>query len=235
MDKVDISLKQARRWLWPRSCLLCQARAAAGKDLCAACDRSLPRVQAACPCCGAPGAVVGTTALCGECQKHPPAYDGTRAVFRYATPVDRLIQHLKYHGRLELSRVLGGYLAEHMPILDDPLPDVIVPVPLHVSRLRERGYNQALEMARNVAGQLRVPLDRHGTQRIRPTAPQTELPRDQRRKNMRDAFTASQAFAGQRIAIVDDVMTSGHTVNALAECLRRSGAREVRVWVVARA
>lgn len=226
---------KAQKWLWSGNCLLCHARLPAGRDVCAACDRSLPRAQSACSRCGAPGAVVGTNAVCGECQKHPPAYDGTRAVFRYASPVDRLIQHLKYHGRLELSRVLGGYLAEHMLTLDDPLPDVVVPVPLHTARLRERGYNQSLEIARFVSRRLRVPLDWRGTQRIRPTEPQTELPRDQRRKNVRGAFTASKAFAGQRIAIVDDVMTSGHTVNALAETLLHSGVRDVRVWVVARA
>ncbi len=225
----------ALNWLWTRNCLLCQARAPAGKDLCAACDQSLPRVQGACLRCGAPGAAVGTSAVCGECQQHPPAYDATRAVFRYAAPVDRLIQHLKYHGRLELSRVLGGYLAQHLLALDDPLPDVMLPVPLHVSRLRHRGYNQSLEIARCVGRELRIPLDRQGARRIRATAPQMELPRDQRRKNMRGAFEVNEAFRGQRVAIVDDVMTSGHTVHALAECLCHNGAKEVRVWVVARA
>ena len=236
IEEVDISLKESRRCWWPKICLLCHARTPAEKDFCTACDRSLPRALGACPRCGAPGAVVGTEAAnCGECQKHPPAFDDTRAVFRYASPVDRLIQHLKYHDRLELSRVLGGYLAEHLLTLNDPLPDVILPVPLHVSRLRERGYNQSLEIARFVAKRLQIPLDWQGTQRIRPTAPQTELPRDQRRKNVHGAFMTSTAFAGQRVAIVDDVMTTGHTVNALAESLLQSGARDVRVWVVARA
>lgn len=236
IGKVDISIKRSHGWLWPENCLLCHARAPAGEDLCAACDRSLPRAQGACSRCAAPGAVVGTeAAVCGECQKHPPAYAHARAVFRYDSPVDRLIQHLKYHGRLELSRVLGGYLATHLRTLGDPPPDVMVPVPLHVSRLRDRGYNQSLEIARFVARELQIPLDWQGAQRIRPTAPQTELPRDQRRKNVRGAFTASRAYMDQRVAIIDDVMTSGHTVNALAESLLRSGAREVRVWVVARA
>lgn len=235
MEEVDNRLKRAQHWLWPRSCLLCHARAPAGQDFCAACARSLPRAVAACPRCGAPGAVVGSDASCGECQKNPPAYDSTCVVFRYAAPVDRLIQHLKYHGRLDLSRVLGRYLADHMLALNAPHPDVIVPVPLHVSRLRDRGYNQSLEIARVVARQMRVPLDWQGTRRTRATAPQTDLPRDQRRKNVRGAFTAGTGFAGLSVAIVDDVMTSGHTVNALAESLRRSGAREVRVWVVARA
>ncbi|MCR4301311.1 MAG: ComF family protein [Sulfuricaulis sp.] len=225
-----------QRWQWSRLCLLCNVRTPAGKDFCTACDQSLPRTLEACPRCGAPGAVVGTEAAnCGECQKHPPVYDGTRAVFRYASPVDKLIQHLKYHDRLELSRVLGGYLAEHLLLFNDPLPDVILPVPLHVSRLRERGYNQSLEIARFVARRLQVPLEWHGAKRVRPTAPQADLPRDQRRKNVRGAFTTNDIFFGRRVAIVDDVMTSGHTVNALAESLRRSGARDVRVWVVARA
>lgn len=226
---------KVREWLWPRNCLLCLARAPAGKDLCTACDQSLPRAQGTCPRCGAPGAATGTSAVCGECQRHPPAYDATRAVFRYAAPVDRLIQHLKYHGRLELSRVLGGYLAQHLLMLDEPLPDAMLPVPLHVSRLRHRGYNQSLEIARFVGRELGIPLAWQGVRRIRATAPQMELPRDQRRKNMRGAFETSGTFSGMRVAIVDDVMTSGHTVNALAECLRKSGAKEIRVWVVARA
>ena len=227
---------KARKWPWSGNCLLCGTRAPAGRDLCAACDRALPRTQHACPRCGLPGTVIGTdAAACGECQQHPPAYDYARAVFRYATPVDRLIQHLKYHGRLDLSRVLGGYLAQHLLALNDALPDLVVPVPLHPSRLRERGYNQSLEIARFIGRELRVPLDWRGAQRIRATAPQMELPRDQRRKNMRGAFAADATFAGRRVAVVDDVMTSGHTVNALAECLRNNGAKEVRVWVVARA
>jgi ComF family protein len=172
---------------------------------------------------------------CGECQAHPPAYVSARAAFRYAAPVDKLIQHLKYHDRLELSRLLGAYLANHLQALNDPLPDVIVPVPLHSSRLRERGYNQSLEIARFVAQSLELPINWKDTQRIRPTMPQTELPREQRRKNVRGAFMTGGVFAGRRVAIVDDVMTSGHTANALAESLLRSGAVEVRVWVVARA
>ncbi|HEU5337809.1 MAG TPA: ComF family protein [Sulfuricaulis sp.] len=236
IEKVDISLKQSQRWFWPDFCLLCQGRVSTARDLCTGCEQSLPRDRWGCPRCAAAGAVVeGGDAICGECQNHPPAFDGAQAVFRYASPVDKLIQQLKYHGRLELSRVLGGYLAEHLLALDDLLPDVVIPVPLHVSRLRERGYNQSLEIARFIARRLHVPLDWEGAKRIRPTVPQAELPRDQRRKNVRGAFTTSDVFFGRRVAIVDDVMTSGHTVNALAESLRRSGAQDVQVWVVARA
>lgn len=222
--------------MWPGNCLLCAARVPAGMDVCPACERSLPRVPGACPRCAAPGAVTDTVgAVCGECQKQAPAFLFTRAAFRYAAPVDRLIQNLKYHGRLELSRVLGIYLAEHLEALDDPLPDVIVPVPLHPSRLRERGYNQSLEIARVVAQRLQRPINTKDAQRIRPTAPQTELKREQRRKNVRGAFRTGSGLAGQRVAILDDVMTSGHTADALAQSLLQNGAEDVRVWVVARA
>ncbi|MGA9032410.1 MAG: ComF family protein [Sulfuricaulis sp.] len=233
---VDISLGNIHRGLWSGNCLLCAARAPAGKDLCPACERSLPRTESACPRCAAHGTAMEIEGVsCGACQTHPPAYTSARAAFRYATPVDKLIQDLKYHDRLELSRLLGGYLANHLQALIDPLPDVVVPVPLHSSRLRERGYNQSLEIARFVAQSLELPINWKDAQRIRPTIPQTELPREQRRKNVRGAFMTGGAFAGRRVAIVDDVMTSGHTANALAESLLRSGAVEVRVWVVARA
>jgi ComF family protein len=233
---VNIRLQKIQQWIWPGNCLLCASRVPAGRDICPACEQWLPRLQAPCPRCAAPGAVREVEGpVCGECQKQAPAYLFTRAAFRYAPPVDKLVQGLKYHGRLELSRVLGACLAEHLRSLNDPLPDVIVPVPLHVSRLRERGYNQSLEIARFVAKRLRRPLNAKGAWRIRPTAPQTELKREERQKNVRGAFKTGEAFAGQRVAIVDDVMTSGHTADAFARCLLRSGAEDVRVWVVARA
>ena len=173
--------------------------------------------------------------VCGECQKDAPAYRFTHAAFRYAPPVDKLIQGLKYHARLELSRLLGGYLARHLMGLAGQRPDVIVPVPLHPSRLRCRGYNQSLELARFVSAALELPIDATNARRIRATMPQTELPREQRRRNVRGAFDAGAAFAGRNVAIVDDVMTSGNTVQSFAQSLLKAGAREVSVWVVARA
>jgi len=233
---VDISIKNAHRWPWPGTCLLCAARAPSGKDFCPACERTLPRTASTCPRCAAHVIATEVEGVpCGECQAHPPAFISARAAFRYASPVDRLIQNLKYHDRLELSRLLGGYLAEHLQTLDDSRPDVVVPVPLHTSRLRERGYNQSLEIARFVAQALELPINWKDAQRTRPTIPQTELSREQRRKNVRGAFLTRDNFAGLSVAIVDDVMTSGHTANALTDSLLRSGAVEVRVWVVARA
>ena len=222
--------------MWPGNCLLCAARTPAGKDICPECEESLPRLQSACPRCAAPGAVMETSdSVCGECQKDAPAYRFTHAAFRYAPPVDKLIQGLKYHARLELSRLLGGYLARHLMGLAGQRPDVIVPVPLHPSRLRSRGFNQSLELARFVSAALELPIDAFNARRIRATTPQTELPRAQRRRNVLGAFDAGATFAGRAVAIVDDVMTSGNTVQSLAQSLLKAGAREVRVWAVARA
>ena len=234
LTKVNNSLRIKQRWLWPRNCLLCAASVHTGQDLCAPCAESLPRSACACPCCAAKSSDPETP--CGECQKHPPHYAYARAAFAYASPIDHLVQNLKYHHRLELSRVLGDYLADWVVSLEDARPDILVPVPLHPSRLRERGFNQSLEIARFVAERLGLPLDHQHVRRIRPTTPQTELPREQRRKNVHGAFEADKGvFAGKRVVIVDDVMTSGHTANTLASTLLRSGAAEVRVWVVARA
>lgn len=231
---VNIRLRNIQDWLFPGNCLLCAARRPAGQDLCPACAATLPRLEAACPHCAAPlGAPVSSA--CGACQQRAPFFDAAAAVFRYAAPVDRLIQDLKYHKRLALARLLGGYLADQIVTQDGVLPDVIVPVPLHVTRLRERGYNQSLELARVLAKRLSLPLEARTVLRVRATASQTRLSPDARQRNVRDAFRTEADFSGRRVAIVDDVMTSGHTVNALARCLRRAGATGVVVWVVARA
>ncbi len=222
-------------WLFPGNCLLCRARLPAGADLCPPCEASLPRPEATCPRCAAPLAAEAA-GNCGACQQHPPGFDAAEAAFRYAAPVDRLIQDLKYHRRLALARVLGRRLADCLTARGTSLPDVIVPVPLHAARLRERGYNQSLELARVVARQLNLPLAAHGAvERVRPTASQTKLTPEARARNVRNAFRTADDFADKHVVLVDDVMTSGHTANALAKSLKHAGACSVNVWVVARA
>ncbi|MBI3571000.1 MAG: ComF family protein [Gammaproteobacteria bacterium] len=212
--------------------MLCTARVPVGQPLCAGCAAALPRITIACPRCAAPLAET-STAACGACQQHRLHFDATQALFHYQPPVDRLIQNLKYHRQLSLARVLGNLLAEHLDT--NTAPDMLVPVPLHPARLRERGYNQSLELARVVARRFGLPLATHAVRRVRATPPQTTLTSSERRRNVRNVFHTTADFSGKRVAIVDDVMTSGHTVNALAKCLRRAGAINIVVWVVARA
>lgn len=213
-------------------CLLC-ASASRGAPLCPACAADLPRLSPArCPCCAAPSP---RGERCGRCLAHPPNFDSAQAVYRYAFPLDRLIQDYKYGHRLALGAFLGRELAGHPAIVRPPGPALVVPLPLHADRLRERGFNQALELARPLAQAWSLPLAGNVCRRIRPTRSQTELPHPARARNVRGAFGCTHALHGQTIVLVDDVMTTGATLSECARTLKRHGAARVTVCVVARA
>jgi len=204
--------------------------------LCSGCERALPRLTDACPRCAAPFEHAAIQGECGHCQRRPPPYARTVALFRYAPPVDHFIRTLKFHNGLGLATLLGRRLASRLQP-EPGRPDRIMPVPLHPTRLRSRGYNQALELARPIAAALDIPLDYQSLQRIRATAAQSELPVEQRGRNMRGAFAvrAGSQLDGLRIALVDDVLTTGSTVVAASRALLAAGAMEIEVWVAARA
>ncbi len=171
--------------------------------------------------------------MCGRCLGHRPAFDATVAALLYRFPADVLVQRLKYGCELACASVLGEILAETVAPL--PRPDLLVPMPLHPDRLRARGFNQAVELARPVARRLGVALAVAACRRVRDTPAQAGLDLSARRRNVRRAFACHADLAGRRVAIVDDVLTSGATVDALAAALRKAGAAEVWAWVAARA
>ena len=215
------------RVLPAQPCLLCGAASRNGA-WCLPCDATLPYLIAPhCPMCALP---TPNGATCGRCLKQAPQFERTLAVFAYAFPLDKLVQALKFNEQLFLAHQLANKLVQRV----DARPDCIVAMPLHPARLRERGFNQSLEMARHIAGQLNIPLSNHACQRVRDTPPQSALPWKERGKNMRKAFTCTQDLSGKHVAVVDDVMTSGASVNALAHALRQAGVREVSAWVIAR-
>ena len=222
-------------WLLPSLCPACGATAERGLRLCRGCTRTLPILRHACPRCAKPYEHADIHGDCGVCQKRPPAFQRSVALYRFDPPVDHFIRELKFNRQLGLARLLGEHLAERLA--REPRPDRIIPVPLHRARLRERGFNQALEIARPLARALGVPLDFKILQRVRATLPQTGLAVAARRKNVRNAFRLHDAdsLRGQHVALVDDVMTTGSTVQAAAKCLRAGGADKVEIWVVARA
>ncbi len=208
-------------------CLLCGAASHNGA-WCGPCDAALPYLATLhCPVCALP---TMNGATCGRCLKHAPQFDRTVAVFAYAFPLDKMVQALKFNEQLMLVRQLANKLVQRIEIR----PDCIVAMPLHPARLRERGFNQSLELARQAARNLDVPLLSHACQRVRDTPPQSALPWKERGKNMLKAFTCTKDLSGKHVAVVDDVMTSGASVNELAHALRRAGACEVSAWVVAR-
>jgi ComF family protein len=223
------ALRRLAQRLLPHACLLCGSDAG-GERLCAGCRGDLPwHRMPQCPQCAMPTA---DGQLCGACLKRPPAFVRTRAALTYRFPADQLIQRLKYNGRLAAAPVLGDILAEGVG--DVPPPDLLVPMPLHPARIRERGFNHAGEIARRLAHALDLPLATGVCRRVRDTPPQVALAYDARRRNVRGAFACNGDVAGKRVAIVDDVMTTGTSLDELAKTLLKAGAAEVEAWVVAR-
>jgi ComF family protein len=210
--------------LFGGSCFLC--RGAARGLLCAQCAAELPRLERPlCPRCAleSPGG-----ALCGRCLREAPAYDATLAALAYEFPADALVHALKFRSELALAPLLAGLLGEKV---DTRQVDCVIPVPLSRERLRQRGYNQAAEIARHLRG---AALELALCERTREAPPQIELPYAERQRNVRGAFRCTRALAGARVAVVDDVMTTGATLDELARTLKRAGALSVVNWVVAR-
>ena len=223
--KLGTKIGQA---LLPQDCLLCQA-ASGGALLCQACARELPSAASACPRCAAPGT---GNAECGACIADPPHFDASYAAFVYAYPMDALIQALKYGGQLALAGLFAQALYRRRGGARGV--DLIVPLPLHPQRLAERGFNQAAEIAKVLSRLCGIAMDAQLAQRVRNTAPQTALPWRERATNMRQAFACGRDLAGMSIAVVDDVMTTGATLDEFARTLKRCGAARVENWVVAR-
>lgn len=221
------------RLLLPPRCLHCGAPGAAGQDLCGDCRALLPHNTCACPLCALP--LPQPAPACGRCVKRAPPSSAALTTFVYADPLDRWLPRLKFHGALGCARLLAELMLE-----DPRLPefaagmDALLPLPLHRGRLAERGYNQALELARPLAPALGLPLRPDWLQRNRATRPQTGLEAKERRRNLRGAFTASAEVAGKRLLLLDDVITTGSTLLEATRACRRAGAVEVRVLAVAR-
>jgi len=185
--------------------------------------------------CALCGALSGRTLICAACEHSLPRSDpapGLVARYAYAFPVDRLVQRFKFGGDLAVGRWLGERLAERAG--SRPRPDWLVAPPLAAARMRERGFNQAHELARTVGHSLGIPVAWRGVARARDTRHQPGLGRAARRANLAGAFTCARDLRGRRLAIVDDVLTTGATAEALAAALRRAGAASVDTWVVAR-
>jgi ComF family protein len=227
-------IKKLQFWLLPPTCLLCGAPGESERDLCAGCHADLPLNSQACQQCGIPLRYASTELICGECQQQPPAFDRTFAPLLYQPPVDYLIKGLKFSGRLAAARLLGEWLGDALQQRVGNLPEYLIPVPLHPSRLRERGFNQSLELARPVARRLGIPLLPQGVRRIRHTQPQTQLAAEARRSNVQGAFAVSRLLQARHVAILDDVITTGSTVNEIARVLRAAGVEEIEVWACAR-
>lgn len=230
-------LNKALLLAFPFNCAVCgrSAGADATLDLCTPCRARLPWLGGACLRCANPVAGDGGDfAFCGRCLRKPPHFERSVCAFLYREPVNWLLQGLKYQRRLSGVPVLSGLLLEQLRARPRQWPELIVPMPLHRARLRRRGFNQALELARPLARELGIPLANGICERVRDTPQQSELPASRRAANVRNAFRMRGELSVKHVAIVDDVVTTGATVNELARLLKRNGAETVQVWAVAR-
>ena len=236
-----LSLDRFTAWL-PNQCAVCRSgtRGPAGR-ICAACATRFAAASHRCIRCAIqkPEAV----SICGACVKQPPPWSRAVAACDYAYPWDGLLQGLKFNDALDLapalSKLLGAAIARAAAAPDDnPPPDVLLPVPLSRERLRQRGYNQAAILAKPLSRALQIPLEVRWLLRLVDTEHQLALPREARRDNVRGAFAveplALPKLRDRRVALIDDVMTTGATAAELTRVLLQAGARSVQVWIVAR-
>lgn len=218
-------------------CSLCDERCDTGQSICGACEAELPWLREQCSICALPLPASGL--ICGDCLKRPPAFDRVTVPWRFGFPVDSLISRFKHQSSWPLGRVLAEQLARHLlHAFDDglPRPEVLIPVPLANKRLRQRGFNQAQMLADWLSAPLKIAVQREWLQRNLDTPSQQQLDAASRRRNLRQAFNLADGtdLTGRHIAIVDDVLTTGATVEALARLLKRAGASRVDVYCLAR-
>lgn len=208
------------RRIFPPLCLLCGA-AGTKIDICSDCRNDLPWMQQR------------------EKLELPEISTQIISAFHYTTPIDSLIINLKFNQKIVYAALLGELFADYLFARQIILPELIIPVPLHSNRLRQRGYNQAVELARPIAHRRKIPLVLRACQRIRATLAQTQLDATARKNNVENAFAINRAgyelIHGKRIAIFDDVITTGYTMQAIARVVRHAGARDIQIWSLARA
>ncbi|TXK62225.1 ComF family protein [Alkalisalibacterium limincola] len=230
MSRLILAARRLLDAVLPPRCVVCGEPGDAPDALCAACFTRLPWNHTPCGVCALP--LCDDSGPCRCTRRRHAVIDRVLAPLRYEFPVTSLVPRLKFHGDLAAGRALTQLL--DLALRDEPRPDALVPVPLHSRRLASRGYDQALELARPLARALDIPLRTDLLRRTRDTRPQTELRARSRRRNLQDAFRAVGVVPGH-VALLDDVMTTGNTLNECAVALREAGADRVEAWVVARA
>ena len=221
--------------LYPPRCLICDGIGTRDQDICEPCERSLPWIKKACFQCALPLADdASSNLLCGRCLKKRPFFDDSMSLFSYEKEVVGLTHQLKYHDKLAVARLFGGWLGDEAVKKFDK-PDCLLPVPLYKKRLKQRGFNQAIEISRALKKTWSIPIETYLVKRVRETQSQTGLDAKQRRRNVRGAFEVRAKIEHKHVMIIDDVVTTGSTVNELARLLKRNGVTKVSVCSIARA
>lgn len=227
-------LKQFAHAIFPNRCLLCEFNSE--KLICKDCFEILPRFKSNCRQCGLINDTENNLTLCGQCISNPPPFNTTHSLFEYTAPISSLIWQLKFHGNLSIAKLLSDYWIDFISqkYASNSLPELIIPVPLHHARLKERGFNQALEIAKPIGKYFHIPVDTRTCIRIKNTQAQSSLIASKRKNNLKNAFGLSYPITAKHIAIVDDVMTTGNTVTEIAHLFKKAGVEKIDVWCCAR-
>ncbi len=228
-------------YIWLKNtqiCLICDEATESADSVCNVCETELPWLIEHCNLCALPLPMEGL--ICGQCQKHPPAFKQVIAPWTYSFPIDSLISRFKHQARWPLGQILARLLTQHLQHRFNNTgltrPDCLLPVPMARKRLRERGYNQALMLARWLSSDLNIPYDEHLLLRPHETVAQQALDAKTRQRNLLGAFALAPdaKVQGRHFALVDDVLTTGATARSLARLLMNTGARQVDVYCLAR-
>src|SRR3990167_7332145 len=213
--------------LIPTYCLLCQLHAKNHELICEHCAETLPKTKNACLQCGL--AILDMQTYCAACKTNPPAFDHTIALFQYESPISLLIAQLKFQQNLMIAALLSRYWIHYFLLHPTQLPELIIPVPLHYQRLKKRGFNQALEIAKPVGKYFGIPVDVSACVKVKNTEAQSSLSAKKRQNNIKNAFILTRTIKENHVAILDDVMTTGNTVSEISVLMKNSGAKSINI------
>ena len=232
IQKIILALEE---YLWPRLCVLCGQLSRNNINICHDCEKELPTVLTCCRQCASTLPPSTSLDLCGKCIQNPPPFDTTIALYHYHHPIKQMLAALKFNSQLHYAQLMGQLLLKRIKegYQHHKLPACIVPMPIHYRRLRQRGFNQAVEIARPIVKALKIPMALNHCRRIRDTPPQRLTPAKLRQYNVKNAFRV-KPFNIDHIAVIDDVITTGATATELCRQLRASGVKRIDLWCCAR-
>jgi len=213
-------------------CIICQDKSHADIQLCQNCIDDLPKIQKQCGCCALP--IQEPHEYCGKCLSQSYSFTKIQSPFLYQGQIKNLLSQFKFHGKLVEGRILAQLLCEYILNIKDSKPDLLIPAPLHYKKLRERKFNQSAEIAGYLSKQLNIPWDSHSLKKIKTTKSQNSLNRKQRLSNVKGCFTFNKRQDYQHIAIIDDVVTTGATAEAMAKAIKKKGINNIEIWAIAR-
>lgn len=220
------------QFFYPTHCVLCKEKTS--DYFCNDCFDLLPWIKNSCIRCGDSLFDNQNHSICNHCIAHPPIFDIPVIPFSYQKPISNMIMFLKFNQKIIYSRILAKLMINHIEKNSMSLPDMIIPIPLHPNRLRERGFNQALEIAKPMGKYFNVKVDFMSCHRIKNTEPQSLLPAQKRKDNIKNVFEVKKNITTKHVAILDDVVTTGNTINEFSSILKKAGVEKIQIWSCAR-